>query len=193
MQSIRSIITALGAALLGLLPINAQLLINPYGFSAGVSYTSKDSNTATSNGSTSIGSSTFVTHKTANRFTAGSSYDLTKVTIYAAKNGSPTQDFTAEIWTDGGTFPGSKIGTTSAAVNGAAFPASEGTVDFYPTATLTSGQLYYIVISASAVDSANYVLWHRAGAFGKIDTWNSTAWTNNSTARNSKFVTYSSP
>ena len=150
----RTLISALGAAVLGVLPIHAQFLINPYRFGAGSpppSYTGRDSVTGTTNGSNSVGSSALNLGAAAVEFTAGATYTVTRVDIQAAQVGTPTQDYQCEIWTQSGSLPGVIVGTASAPVNGASFPVSEGTVTFYPSASLTSGTVYYVVIRAASL------------------------------------------
>jgi hypothetical protein len=188
----KNFISALGAALLGFLPLNAQFLVNPYRFSAGVTYTEKDANTAASASTAELAGTSVNTRNVAGKFTATASYNLAKVDVYLEKVGSPTQDITCEIWSDSGTTPSAKIGTTSAAVAASTVPAAETAISFYPTATIVSGTAYFIVLRSASNDASNYLKWHRVNTTGRIDQTDNPAggWFNLSTTRYLKFKTY---
>lgn len=162
---------------------------------SGTTYTQVDALTGTSTGSYTPGQSGLNANAYAGEFTPSSSYTITRVDLPLSKTGSPTQDYTCEIFTQSGSLPGSLVGSASAAINGAALPSSETDVSFYPSAAVTSGTPYYIVLRASTVDASNYANWHRVTTAGRIDVFNAAgpAWTNASTTRRLKFKTYSSP
>lgn len=186
------LLSYIGAALLGLAPLNAQFLINPYQFGgAAPSYVLKDSNTGTSTGSNNV---TFgsASRMVAGSFTAGSSYTLARVDVYVATVGTPVRDITCQIWSTTGTTPDAAIGTESAAVSTSTFPSSEGVVTFYPGATITSGTTYHIVLKGTTSSSSNYFVWHRTGTTARIDQSNDStvSWSNLSTGNQVKFAAY---
>lgn len=194
----RTLISALGAAVLGLLPIHAQFLINPYRLGTGSpppSYTGQDSVTGTTSGSNQVGNSAINVGAAAVEFTPSSSYTVTRVDVYVAKNGSPTMDCQVEIWTQSTSLPGVIVGTPSAVVNSSTFPAAEGAVSFYPSAAVTSGTPYYVVLRCNSLSATDYILWYRITTSGRIDVYNPAGmgtWSNSSVNRRSKFQTFSS-
>jgi hypothetical protein len=151
----------------------------------------KDSNTAAAGSNTQLGS-TSGTENLGNRFTAASTYSLTRVDLYLAKVGSPTNNLTCEIWSDGGTFPGVRLGTASGNISASTLTTSEAVYSFYPTASINSGTNYYIVLRANTTfDNANYVIWYRISAAGKIDqSLDTVTWANVSSSRYAKFAIY---
>lgn len=196
----KTFISALGAIVLGLFPLNAQFLINPYKVqTSGTSYTATaDVIGGTTNGSTQVGNSGLNVIAAGVEFTAAGvgTYTITKIDLSLAKVGSPTQDFYAEIWTQSGSLPGTIVGTQSAAVNGASLPASEGTVSFILAGSaITAGTNYYVVFRAASMSATDYALFYRISATGRIDVYNPSGgtWSNSSTTRRSKFQLYTSP
>lgn len=160
----------------------------------GSSYVLKDSNEITSSGNYEVGGTLATQKYVASKFVATSSYSLNRVDVPASKVGSPTNDYFCEIWSDSGTLPSAKIGTTSAAVNGASFPASEAWVTFYPTATITSGTNYFIVIWTATNSGTDHILWYRntSGTVERVDSTDDpgTGWSNLTTTRQCMFRTY---
>ncbi len=158
----------------------------------GGSYVLKDSNTGTSTGSNNV---TFgsASRMVAGSFTASATYTLARVDVYLSTVGSPNRDVVCEIWSTTGTTPNAVIGTASAAVNSTTFPSSEGTVTFYPAASITSGTTYHINLKSTTSSSSNYFVWHRTNTTARIDQSNNStvSWSNLSTANQVKFATYS--
>lgn len=177
-------------------PYPMGILINPFSLASGGSptYTERDVNTAANSGST-ICASAGAQKNIASKFTAGASYTISRVDLYLDKVGSPTQDLTLEIWSDGGTYPGAIIGTASAAVNAATLPTSEGLVSFFPSAAITSGSSYFIVLRSPSSDAANYFRWYRNSVSSlRIDqSGDAVTWSNVTVSRRSKFKLFSSP
>lgn len=179
---------------LSAIPMQAFLAGSPPA-AVGASYVEKDSNTGTQNGAYEVAGTLTTTRYMASKFLTGSAYNLNKVDIYAAKVGSPTNDFFCEIWTvDGSNLPGAQVGTTSAAVNGSTFATSEGVVSFYPTATLTTATEYFIVVWSATNSATDYVNWYRNtdGTVERIANTNlpATGWVGVATTRQCKFKTY---
>ncbi len=186
------ILSYIGAALLGLAPLNAQILINPYQFGgAAPSYVLKDSNTGTSVTANNV---TFgsASRMGAGSFTAGSSYTLARVDVYVNTVGTPVRDITCQIWSTTGTTPDTAIGTESAAVSTSTFPSSEGIVSFYPAATIVSGTTYHIVLKGTTSSSSNYFQWHRTAGSHRFDQSNDStvSWTSPVTSIQMKFAAY---
>lgn len=177
-------------------PIQAFLSGSPPS-AGGDTYTLVDSFTGTTSGSYTPGQSGLNANAYAVEFVAGGTgtYTITKVVLPLSKTGTPTQTYTVEIFSTTGTLPSAIVGTASAAVAASTFAASETEVDFFPSATVTAGTTYYIVLRASALDATNYANWHRVTTTGRIDVFNAAgpAWTNASTTRRLKFKTYLSP
>lgn len=157
----------------------------------GAEYVLKDSNTGTSTGSNNV---TFgsASRMVATAFTATATYTLARVDVYVATVGAPNRDVTCEIWSTTGTTPNAMIGSASAAVNTTTFPGSEGTVTFYPSASITSGTTYHIVLKSTTSNSSNYFVWHRTNTATRIDQSNNStiSWSNLSTSSQSKFAAY---
>ena len=193
----KTFISTLGAAVLGLLPLNAQFLINPYRLSAGgTSYTARDGVSGTTNGSNTIGQDSLNVWAIGVQFTASFSGTITKVEIQAsAVNTGGSQLYYCEIRDSAANLPTTLVGSTSAGIAGDSgqFPASEGTVTFYPTATVVSGSTYFVCIRASAENATDYIQWYRISATAQICSYNGSAWTSSSTSRRSKFQLYSTP
>jgi len=89
---------------------------------------------------------------------------ICKIVIYADKEGSPTQNYYASIWShdSGEDDPDTIIGDESDAVNGASFPADFDSVTFSFSGskpTLTNGTVYWIVLRADGIDASNYINW----------------------------------
>lgn len=187
----------LGAAVLGFLPLNAQMLINPYKLGAGggpPSSTLKDSNTAASNGSTTFSNGANLKY-IGSGFVAGATYTLTSVDMYMAKTGSPSFNISCEIWSNNSGDPGSIVGSGS--TNTIAASSITGSEAVYTwtglNASITSGTTYFIVLICDTVgDGSNNIQLHRnAVSANQIDTSpNGSTWTNASGTRRSKFATY---
>lgn len=181
------------------IPLSAFLSGSPSagggGGGGGTTYTLVDSLTGTTSGSYTPGNSGLNADAYAVEFTPSTSYTIVKVVLPLSKTGAPTQNYTCEIWTQSTSLPAALVGSASAAVNGSTFAASETDVEFFPTAAVTSGTPYYVVLRASARDASNYANWHRVTTAGRIDVYNAAgpAWTNASTTRRCKFKTYSTP
>lgn len=102
------------------------------------------------------------THGTqcAQKFTASSSYSATKVLVYLAKQGSPTDNAVIAVQADSS---GSPSGTdlATATKSGASLTTSSAayTLTLSGSVSITSGQTYWIVLRRdSSTDNTNYYL-----------------------------------
>jgi len=128
----------------------------------------------------------------AGTFTAGSSYTLCKLSISAAKVGSPTMSVTAFIYNDSSNAPGSQVGTGSGSVAVSTFPASQGDVFFTGmNVSIVNGTKYWIAIQSTAQDGVNNASWFVGAGSDFFDaSANGTTWTNEDSNIKARFATY---
>ena len=112
----------------------------------------KDQRTLTSNGYSVIGLSPS-TDWTAQKFTAGSSYDACKLRVYLHKAGSPTSDAPGTALGTGGTLTASSVTATD-----------DQPYDIDITATLVSGTTYWIVVSTDSTGVTDNIHWNRGSS-----------------------------
>jgi hypothetical protein len=159
----------------------------------GPSYVEKESQTGAAGGSYPVGSSA-VTRWRGTKFTAASSYNLNRVDVYVSRNGSSAINYTVEIWSHDSmsNLPNAMIGTASSSISNTTFPDSEDVRTFYPTATIVSGTVYYIVMKSDAAN-ATCGLWHWASLTGgQVVTYSTgdSTWSSTSTTRTLKYILY---
>ena len=157
----------------------------------GTSYVQKESQTGTTVAEYAVGNST-LNDARGTKFTAASSYTLNRVDMYVNRNATGTITYTCQIWSHDSmaNLPSAMIGSASAAVSVADFPDTEGIVSFYPSATIVSGTVYYIVLRTSAA-SSNYGRVIAAGVTGgQVVTFNDPTWSATSSTRSLKYVNY---
>jgi len=129
------------------------------------------------------------------KFTASSSYTVTKVDVNLNKTGTPTFNVRVHIYTVSGGVPNTDISTPSAWVS-----ANQTWITSFTgiSASLTSGQTYCIVLESDVVhgDGSNYGLW-RYTFDGGNGTWyqssSGSGWSNQSGNTRGEFAVYSSP
>jgi hypothetical protein len=162
------------------------------------SYTLKDNRTGSPTGTSTPGVTQTDLHF-AYKFTASSSYAVSKIELPLYKNNSPTFTVDAAIFShdSGEDDPSSLVGSWSGTVNAADLPAAGGTyVAFTGTsADLISGTVYWIVIRCSGYDASNYIHWERDSVAGRIcrDQDGSGTWNVSTTSRSAFYKLYSSP
>lgn len=162
----------------------------------------KDSNTAASNGTTVFGGAASTKYM-ASRFTAATSYTLTRVDVYLDKIGSPTFNITASIYTDNAGNPGTLIGSGSTnSIGAGSVTGSEALYSLTGlNATINTGiaTTYFIVFTVDTVgDITNHCRWHRnasttnqaSGSHKIVESADASTWSTSSSTRQSKFATY---
>jgi len=158
----------------------------------GPSYVAKESQTGASAGTYTVGNSTANAWR-GTKFTAASSYNLNRVDVYVSRSATSALTYTIEIWSHDAMadLPNTMIGTASASVANADFPDAEDVRTFYPSATIVSGTVYYIVMKSSGVAS-DYARWHYATVSGQVVTYSAgtSSWSSTSTARTLKYILY---
>lgn len=188
----------LGAALLGLLPLNGQMLLNPYALGAGggpPSSTLKDSNTAASSSTTTFGNGANLKYIGSGFVSGATPYTLTSVDVYMSKTGNPSFNISCEIWSNNSGDPGSIQGTGS--TNTISASGLTGTETVYTftglNASISATTTYFIVLICDTVgNGTDNVQLHRNAVSGnQIDTSpDGSTWNNASGTRRSKFATY---
>lgn len=136
----------------------------------------------------------------ASEFTyTGATIAITKIEVELQKNNSPTMNVTAGLWSsDGGApaVPNALIGTASDARSATTFQAGLTFEAFTGgSSSLTNGNVYFVVLTSSAVDVTNYVLTGRTSGATTLNISKSTAgcasWGQDSGFRSLRFKLYS--
>lgn len=161
------------------------------GVTSGTSYVAKESQTGATVAEYTVGNSG-INDARGSKFTAASSYTLNRVDLYVNRNATGTLTYTCEIWShDSMTdLPSAMIGSASAAVPLSSFPDTEGILSFYPSATIVSGSVYFIVLRASAADSSYGRVMAANLTGGHVVTQNDPTWSSTSTTRTLKYTIY---
>ncbi len=135
----------------------------------------------------------------AQKFTAGSSYDLEKVVLYLSATGSPDGDITCRIYSHDAVndSPDIQLGTASSSLAANTVGTNEQLVEFTGLdVSLTSGAIYWIAVDKTTVSSANYLNWYsvdgaQSGNSIMRDDDGSGVWTSDSASKTAKYELYS--
>jgi len=86
------------------------------------------------------------------KFTAGSSYSVTKISLWFSTDGTPTGTISADLYSDGGTAPGTKLADATSTVNAASFTGTLTEFSFlFDSVSLTSSTPYYVVLTVNGL------------------------------------------
>lgn len=148
--------------------------------------------------STQVGA-TSASLNVASKFTAANSYSLCKVICYLSQTGTAPFTVVASIFShnSGTDEPASLLGAASSSVTASTIPTTETAVTFSNmSATIVSGTIYWVVLTASVVGSGtNCLRWWRGPATGtpKIMTDANAVgtWTLSTSTKSARFQAYS--